>query len=152
MDKVICDICGTSYPASATQCPICGCEKPADPQVDTEAVAENEEIGYKPVRGGRFSNANVRKRNAGKKELPRVVAPVKPAKEAEVKPRKSAAAAPAAKETSIAQKQAAQAPVRRKPNKEKQERSTNIILAVIALVLVLAIVLLFLFYSPYYSL
>lgn len=65
MDKVICDICGTSYPASATQCPICGCEKPADPVLDEEtAGAVNEAAAaYKPVRGGRFSNANVRKRN-----------------------------------------------------------------------------------------
>lgn len=64
MDKIICDICGTSYPASATQCPICGCEKPADPVVDEETVVDSESAGtYKPVKGGRFSNANVRKRN-----------------------------------------------------------------------------------------
>lgn len=138
MNKIVCDVCGTSYPETATQCPICGTAK-----TDTTKTSTGSESGYAYVKGGRFSHANVRKRNAGKKELPRVVAPVKPAKEAEVKPRKSAAAAPAAKETSIAQKQAAQAPVRRKPNKEKQERSTNIILAVIALVLVLAIVAVF---------
>ena len=63
MDKVICDICGTSYPASATQCPICGCEKSADPVLDEEIAAAGEAAAYKPVRGGRFSNANVRKRN-----------------------------------------------------------------------------------------
>ena len=36
MDKVICDICGTSYPATADQCPICGYEKSADPIMDEE--------------------------------------------------------------------------------------------------------------------
>ena len=36
MDKVICDICGTSYPATADQCPICGCEKSAEAIMDEE--------------------------------------------------------------------------------------------------------------------
>lgn len=61
MSKVICDICGTSFPESATQCPICGCVRPAD------AVSVQDEIptttGYTYVKGGRFSKANVRKRN-----------------------------------------------------------------------------------------
>ncbi len=64
MDKVICDICGTSYPAASATCPICGCEKPVNPASDGDAVAPMEDSDtYKPVRGGRFSNANVRKRN-----------------------------------------------------------------------------------------
>ena len=25
MNKIICDICGTTYPSSAECCPICGC-------------------------------------------------------------------------------------------------------------------------------
>ena len=61
MSKVICDICGTSFPESATQCPICGCVRPAD------AVSVQDEVptttGYTYVKGGRFSKANVRKRN-----------------------------------------------------------------------------------------
>ena len=36
MNKVICDICGTAYPETATQCPICGSAK----QVDSNAVAD----------------------------------------------------------------------------------------------------------------
>ena len=64
MDKVICDICGTSYPATADQCPICGYEKSADPIMDEEfARASDPAPAYKPVKGGRFSDANVRKRN-----------------------------------------------------------------------------------------
>lgn len=71
MDKVICDICGTSYPASADQCPICGCEKTADPIMDEEIAAMAAlSTGYKPVKGGRFSNANVRKRNKVTKAVP----------------------------------------------------------------------------------
>ena len=64
MDKVICDICGTSYPATADQCPICGYEKSADPIMDEEFAGISEPApAYKPVKGGRFSDANVRKRN-----------------------------------------------------------------------------------------
>lgn len=29
MDKIICDICGTTYPASSESCPICGCSRDA---------------------------------------------------------------------------------------------------------------------------
>ncbi len=61
MSKIICNVCGTSYPEASTQCPICGCVRPAD----SIAVSENEqEAGnYTYVKGGRFSKSNVRKRN-----------------------------------------------------------------------------------------
>lgn len=68
MSKIICDVCGTSYPETATQCPICGCVRPADARVvsgntdDRETVSNGE---YTYVKGGRFSKANVRKRNNG---------------------------------------------------------------------------------------
>ncbi len=63
MSKVICDICGSSYPETSTQCPICGCVKPAQ----TSAVEDSDQQsgGYTYVKGGRFSKANVRKRNQG---------------------------------------------------------------------------------------
>lgn len=54
MQKVICDVCGTAYPATSDQCPICGCSKPAE---------ESSETTYTYVKGGRFSKSNVRKRN-----------------------------------------------------------------------------------------
>ena len=70
MSKIICDVCGTSYPESATQCPICGCVRPAD----AVAVAGDTDIdivmstgSYTYVKGGRFSKSNVRKRNTGKR-------------------------------------------------------------------------------------
>lgn len=63
MNKVICDICGTSYSDTATQCPICGCVRPAE-TVAVEDVSQ-ENSGYTYVKGGRFSKANVRKRNKG---------------------------------------------------------------------------------------
>ena len=38
MSKIICDICGTSYPETAKQCPICGCVRPGDVQRVTNEV------------------------------------------------------------------------------------------------------------------
>ena len=58
MNKVICNLCGTSYPENATQCPICGQVRSA------EETPENSGSGtYTYVRGGRFSKSNVKKRN-----------------------------------------------------------------------------------------
>ena len=139
MNKIVCDVCGTSYPETAVQCPICGTAK-----TDSAKTTTGGESGYAYVKGGRFSHANVRKRNAGKKELPRVVAPVKPQKEP--KPKKETApaapkeAAPIVppKEPPVGRKPS-NTPIRQKPNKEKRERGTNIVLALIALLLVLGI-------------
>lgn len=61
MDKIICDVCGTSYPENASQCPICGYAKPA--KAKAAPSAEGESGGYNYVKGGRFSSGNVRRRN-----------------------------------------------------------------------------------------
>ena len=44
MNKVICDICGTSYPENAEQCPICGYA----PGFEVEPLADDEDfvLGY----------------------------------------------------------------------------------------------------------
>lgn len=63
MSKIICEVCGTAYPETASQCPICGCVRPADVNtIETETAAQSS---YTYVKGGRFSKANVRKRNRG---------------------------------------------------------------------------------------
>ena len=64
MSKIICDICGTSYPENAKQCPICGCVRPGDVQRVTNEVANegNVSTGYTHVKGGRFSKSNVKRR------------------------------------------------------------------------------------------
>ncbi len=65
MSKIICDVCGTSYPETASQCPICGCACPAEAKgVSGDTSVENKASGtYQHVRGGRFSKSNVQKRN-----------------------------------------------------------------------------------------
>ncbi len=142
MNKIVCDLCGTSYPETAPQCPICGTAKSG-----AAKTTSGSETGYAYVKGGRFSHANVRKRNAGNKELPRVVAPAKPQKPApqpkvpketkETKQPKSVAPKPTNAETA-ARRQATP----KQPPKEKG-RGTNILLAIIALLLVLAIIAVF---------
>lgn len=66
MSKIICEVCGTAYPETASQCPICGCVRPADAQGVRPAVKEAAPGGYQQVKGGRYSKSNVRKRNQGK--------------------------------------------------------------------------------------
>ncbi len=69
MSKIICDVCGTSYPETATQCPICGCVRPGDAVTVAGDTNEKDTVStgtYTYVKGGRFSKANVKKRNKGK--------------------------------------------------------------------------------------
>lgn len=65
MSKIVCDMCGTAYPETADQCPICGCAKGENPQLvaDDTPMETKTEGTRTPVKGGRFSKANVRKRN-----------------------------------------------------------------------------------------
>lgn len=73
MSKIICDVCGTSYQETATQCPICGCVRPSDVVVvnsDTDENLSHKSGTYTHVKGGRFSKANVKKRNLGNPVTP----------------------------------------------------------------------------------
>lgn len=66
MSRIICEVCGTSYPDTVAQCPICGCVKAAGKQTvagDTELKKPENNKTTNHVRGGRYSKANVRKRN-----------------------------------------------------------------------------------------
>lgn len=65
MSKIICDVCGTSYPENANQCPICGCVRSVDVRTVSGSTAETDEATgtYTYVKGGRFSKKNVKKRN-----------------------------------------------------------------------------------------
>ena len=58
MNKIVCNLCGTSYPENATQCPICGYARSTE-----TSASETGNSTYTYVKGGRFSKANVKKRN-----------------------------------------------------------------------------------------
>ncbi len=66
MSKVICDICGTTYPETAEQCPICGCSRDLGAQLMEDDLLLEEQRGpsrSSHTKGGHFSSSNVRKRN-----------------------------------------------------------------------------------------
>jgi len=69
MSKVICDVCGTTYPETASQCPICGSAKASGAQTAATGAQQTGEAAaaYSHVKGGRFSKTNVRKRKKGGK-------------------------------------------------------------------------------------
>ena len=68
MSKVICDVCGTSFSDTSTQCPICGTVHQGDSMISTQS--SQDVGGYTYVKGGRFSKSNVKKRtnNTGAKK------------------------------------------------------------------------------------
>lgn len=60
MNKVVCAICGTSYPEKEESCPVCGYAQSVEVEQEAPAVTS----AYVPVKGGRFSSSNVKKRNS----------------------------------------------------------------------------------------
>jgi len=66
MSKVICDICGTSYPETAECCPICGSTRDSVDEVASDGIFPMEPVkntAQKRSKGGRFAASNVKKRN-----------------------------------------------------------------------------------------
>lgn len=63
MSKVICEICGTAYPDTEKECPVCGFEKPETAEFAPDDTASRDTEFSNRVRGGRFSKSNVGKRN-----------------------------------------------------------------------------------------
>lgn len=100
MSKIVCDVCGTSFADSANQCPICGCAATAEncymPIMEEKTETVNNGT-YTYVKGGRFSKANVKKRNGGKEPVrvtktekaEKKLVKVKTAKETDGKKKKS---------------------------------------------------------------
>ena len=121
MSKIICDVCGTTYAETATQCPICGCARKSVDQTGADSTKSIDSSSYAYVRGGRFSKSNVRKRNRTGKDFER---------------RSAAAPAPAPKAQNEAR------PARRTTAEKKEENngSVNKGLVAVVIILLLAIV------------
>lgn len=69
MSKIICEICGTAYPETAKECPICGyprnpleVELELDPENEPQQTPQDPAAAAHRVKGGRFSNKNVKQR------------------------------------------------------------------------------------------
>ena len=70
MDKVICDVCGTTFPETATRCPICGCAKQPDAQtvvVDESQSTRERSAANTYSKGGRFAKTNVKNAQQAKR-------------------------------------------------------------------------------------
>lgn len=164
MSKIICDVCGSAYADTADQCPICGTAKR-----DTNASKPDTqgEGGYTYVKGGRFSHANVRKHNSGKELVrksaekpeepksnmpplpvtpkPEKVEKPKPVKQEKPKPVREEKPKPVKQEKPKPVKQEKPKPVREEKadaqkDPEQSGRITNIILAVVVLILLALVV------------
>lgn len=134
MSKIICDICGTTYPDTAQQCPICGSARSAEERIvpdENQGGHTARESSYTYVKGGRFSKSNVKKRNkAMQKRSTPAAASGKPAK--------------------------SQKPDRPVKQEKERKNSSNRVLIIIALCLLLAIVavaafIVFRFFWPFDS-
>lgn len=123
MSKIICDVCGTRYPETADQCPICGHIREASGKT-AEDFLLTDTVQHEPhekVRGGRFSKSNVEKRTSGMTHYETAPAKTKAEKKAEA--------------------------VRPDPHKEdafvedKQNKKANTILNILLVVVILALLL-----------
>ncbi len=140
MSKVVCEVCGTAFAETADQCPICGTAK-----TESSAPAAGEgadSTGYAYVKGGRFSQSNVRRHNSGQESLRRTVDEPKSQRREET---------PATEEEEVPAEMPQRRPrpereatVERKPRKSSREepeneQPSNIGLIIIVVVLLLAI-------------
>lgn len=148
MSKIICDVCGSAYADTASQCPICGTAKSEIASIVTaseENVAADSTYNY--VRGGRFSKSNVRKHNSGK-ELAR--RPIEKSESASTMPPliPSKAQEPAQPKAELKPAKAQHVPKPKNPKTEAKpaadssltEKRTNIILLAIVLILLAAVI------------
>ena len=55
MGKIICDICGTSYPENAECCPICGCTKDSAAVLLSEDMVQEEILEETADKAGKFA-------------------------------------------------------------------------------------------------
>lgn len=145
MSKFICDVCGTTYPETASQCPICGSANKSVNQTaaGTDSGATGTTSGYAYTKGGRFSKRNVRKRNrrsaAATTSRSTATATTTRSSTTAATPTRSSTAASASRSTTSSQ--------RRSENKSTQENETpnnnGLVLVVILLMLAIVAVLIY---------
>lgn len=130
MSKIICQVCGTAYPETDTQCPICGCVHSGDNKtVNINYTVSEPEKQQNFVKGGRFSKANVKKRQKAN-QMP---APAE--KKPSHRPQKVAAAKPSAENTHYEEESHVE---------ESEDSGRGLLITVIAVMLVIAAAVVFL--------
>lgn len=142
MNKIVCDLCGTTYSDTANQCPICGTARNAEiPGVTTQSEENIGTSSYTHVKGGRFSKKNVQKRTE--------ITTDNVYRDAEVeRPRRTAAAArqPESEKKSVQTRKAehvvSEKATRSEPVKKQNQKQDKVSvgLTIVAIVLVVAII------------
>ena len=158
MSKIICDVCGSAYSDTASQCPICGTAKrDNNPTADNMVDVAASEGGYSYVKGGRFSHSNVRRRNSGKElhrksaeksaapasTMPPLVPekaqkPAQPKKDTPVEPKPEQQSVPKAEKPAPKPERKSEPKPERDPS--RAERRTNVILLLVVLILLVAVI------------
>lgn len=144
MSKVICDICGTTYPETAAQCPICGSARVTDQQTAAgpQEEAINSTASYAYVKGGRFSKKNVRKRSKGESTVATAPAP-----SAAPQPRRRTADPQPQRRPADARKEQDN---RKRQEEEEEPNNTGLVIVVVLLMVAIALVLVYLI-LPYFQ-
>ena len=121
MSKIICDVCGTRYPETADQCPICGHIREASGKTaeDVLILDDVQVESHEKTRGGRFSKSNVKKRTVG--AVPYVEEPVK------------------SKAAKKAESEQPKIPEEQDFTEDKQNKKANVILNVLLVIVILAL-------------
>ncbi len=124
MSKIICDVCGTRYPDTADQCPICGHIREAAGKTTEDLLIMDDmrSESHERVRGGRFSKSNVEKRTKAAGSFEPAPARSKAAKKVEKAPKER----PAPQEEDIF-------------IEDKQNKNANTILNILLVIVILAL-------------
>lgn len=119
MSKINCELCGTAFSDTEERCPTCGSEKP---EIAEFAAPQHEDSmrrrEYTPTKGGRFSEANVKKRLQHKGVAPASVATPQRSKSSQL----------------------SQQPRQSKPAQKPRQEQSNKGLVITAVILVIAII------------
>ena len=145
MSKIICDICGTRFPDTTEQCPICGHirsadEKPIEDVLITDSVPHETR---QKVRGGRFSKSNVQKRTQNSHSYEEVFEEERPVRrDKPVREPKPVKDEKRVKETKPAKKAAAAKAVQKDEDifaEDTQNKKANTVLNILLVIVILAL-------------
>jgi len=137
MSKIACELCGTMYPDTEECCPTCGTQKPETAEfIPFTPEEETTHRTYTPTKGGRFSDANVRKRLSNKGAAP---VPARAPRQERPQPRQERPQRPEPRQQKAQRPEPRQEQSRR-PQQPRKQESSNTGLVITAVILLLAII------------
>lgn len=74
MGKIVCEVCGAAYPETSSRCPVCGSVRYSTPEpISDVVVSDRPEREESRPTGGRYANANVKKRRKRSKKNAKLI-------------------------------------------------------------------------------